>query len=143
MPSLVYNSFWDDVVRGLLDVDGATFKVLLTTSGYVEDKDTHLVRSSVTNEVAAGNGYTAGGAAAAVTVTKDTANDRIDIGLAGATWTTAAGQTLTARKAVYYQVVGTAGTDRLVAVIDFGTDQVATNGGPITLGASTIRLSNP
>ena len=142
MASLIYNSFWDDVIRGNIDVDGATFKVLLTTSAYVEDKDAHMVRSAVTGEVAAGNGYTAGGAAAAVTVTKDNTNDKIDIALAGATWTTAAGQTLTARKAVYYQVVGTAATDRLVAVIDFGTDQVATNGGPITLGASTIRLTN-
>lgn len=142
MASLIYNSFWDDVVRGLLDVDGATFKVMLVTSAYTEDKDAHLLRSSVTGEVAAGNGYTAGGVAAAVTVTKDTANDRIDISLAGATWTTGAGQTLTARKAVYYQNVGTAGTDRLVAVIDFTTDQVASNGGTIVLAASTIRLQN-
>ena len=142
MASLVYNSFWDDVIRGLLDVDSGTFKCMLTTSGYTEDKDTHLVRTSITNEVAAGAGYTTGGASVTVTVTKNTANDTIVISLGGATWTTAAGQTLTARKAVYYQVVGTAATDRLVAVVDFTTDQIASNGGTLTLSASTITLTN-
>lgn len=142
MASLVYNSFWDDVIRGLLDVDSSTFKVLLTTSGYTEDKSTHLVRTSITNEVAAGNGYTSGGATATVTVTKNTGNSTVVISLGGATWTTAAAQTLTARKAVYYQVVGTAATDRLVAVVDFTTDQVASNGGTLTLSASTITLTN-
>lgn len=140
MASLVFDSFWDDVIRGLLDVDNSTFKVLLTTSGYTESKSTHLVRSSVTNEVAAGAGYTAGGATVTVTVTKNAGN--IVISLGGATWTTAAGQTLTARKALYYQVVGTAATDRLVAVVDFTTDQIASNGGTLTLSASTITLTN-
>ena len=142
MASLVYNSFWDDVIRGLLDVDSGVFKCLLTTSGYTEDKDTHLVRTSVTSEVAAGNGYTSGGATVTVTVTKNTASDTIVISLGGATWTTSAGQTLTARKAVYYQNVGTAATDRLVAVVDFTTDQIASNGGTLTLSASTITLTN-
>jgi membrane protein implicated in regulation of membrane protease activity len=142
MASLVYNSFWDQALRGQLDVDGATYKVMLTTSAYVEDKDAHIFRSAVTNEVAAGAGYTAGGETATVTVTKDTANDRIDIVLGGVTWTTTAGTTLTARKAVYYTVVGTAGTDQLVAVIDFGSDQVASNGGTLSLSNSTIRLNN-
>lgn len=142
MASLIYTSFWDDVVRGLIDVDAATFKCLLTTSGYTEDKNTHTVRNQVTNEVAAGNGYTAGGAAVTVTVTKDTANSRIDISLGGATWTTAAGQTLTARKAVYYVDTGNVATDRLVAVNDFVTDKIASNGGTLTLSASTIRLDN-
>lgn len=142
MASLVYNSFWDNVIRGQLDVDNATFKVLLTTSAYTEDKDAHIFRSSVTNEVAAGAGYTSGGATATVTVTKDLTNDRIDIVLGGVTWTTSAGTTLTARKAVYYAVVGSAATDQLVCVIDFGTDQVASNGGTLSLSPSTIRLQN-
>lgn len=142
MASLVYNSFWDQVIRGQLDVDGATFKVLLTTAAYTEDKDLHIFRSSVTNEVAAGAGYATGGATATVTVTKDNTNDRVDIVLGGVTWTTTAGTTLTARKAVYYTVVGTAGTDQLVCVIDFGSDQVASNGGTLSLSPSTIRLQN-
>ena len=142
MASVVFDSFWDDVIRGLIPVASATFKCALTTSGYTEDKKTQLVRTSVTNEVAAGAGYTSGGATVTVTVTKNTTNDTVIISLGGATWTTAAGQTLTARKAVYYQSVGTAATDRLVAVVDFTTDQIASNGGTLTLSASTITLNN-
>lgn len=141
MASLIYNSFFEDLARGNINPATDSFKVLLTTSGYTEDKDAHLNRSHVTSEVAAGNGYTAGGAAVTVTVTKDLVNDRIDISLGGATWTAGAGQTLTARKAVYYKASGTAGTDRLVAVIDFGSDQIASNG-TLTLNASTIRIQN-
>jgi hypothetical protein len=143
MASLVYDSFWDDVIRGLLDVDSGAFKCMLTTSAYTEDKKNHLTRSQVVaSEVAAGAGYTTGGATVTVTVTKTTANDTVVISLGGATWTTAAGQQLTARKAVYYNVVGTAATDRLVAVVDFTTDQIASNGGTLTLSASTITLTN-
>jgi hypothetical protein len=138
MPSLIYNSFLDDVFSGDIDCDSDTFKVLLTTSGYTENKDTHLVRSDVTSEVAAGGGYTAGGFACTVTVTKDTANDRIDVSLGGFSQGSA---TITARKAVYYQVVGSAATDRLVAVIDFGSDVIST-GGTWALTASTLRIQN-
>jgi hypothetical protein len=141
MASLVFNHAWDQMIRGALDMDGGTFKVLLTTSGYVENKDTHEDRADVTNEVANGNGYTTGGNTATVTVTKDNANDRVVVQLGGTTWTAGAGQTLTARKAVYYLSTGTAANDLLVAVVDFGTDQVASNG-TLTLNPSTITLQN-
>jgi hypothetical protein len=106
MPSLIYNSFLDDVFSGDIDCDSDTFKVLLTTSGYTENKDT--------------------------------ANDRIDVSLGGFSQGSA---TITARKAVYYQVVGSAATDRLVAVIDFGSDVIST-GGTWALTASTLRIQN-
>ena len=141
MASCTYMSFFDDAIRGLIDVDNATYKVLLTTSTYVENQDTHLTRNDVTGEVAAGNGYTAGGNTATVTVTKNTAANTITISLGGTTWTTGAGQTLTARKAVWYVSTGTITTDRLVGVNDFVTDQIASNGGTLTLPASTITLT--
>ena len=147
MASLIYNSYWHDLTRGLI-VDGtATFKVMLATSGYTADataKDSHLVRSSITPEATGGGstGYTAGGNTVTVVIAKDTTNDRITITLNGTTWTTASGGTLTARHAVWYVNVGTAGTDRLIAVNDFGSDQIASNGGTLTLPASTITLQN-
>lgn len=139
MASLIYNSFWDDLARGAIDADTDTFYCMLTTSGYAENKDTHTKRSDVTSEVAAGGGYVAGGFAATVTVTKDTANDRIDISLGAISIPTA---TITARKAVYYKRRGGAATaDELVAVIDFGADVSSTNN-TWALTASTIRLQN-
>ena len=139
MASLIYNSFWEDLARGAIDLDTDTFKVLLTISTYTENKDTDLKRSAVTNEVANGNGYTTGGNAATFTVTKDTANDRLDVTLGGTTWPAS---TITARKAVYYKSRGGASSaDELVAVIDFGAD-VSTTSGTLTLTASTIRVQN-
>lgn len=138
MASIIYNSFLDDVFRGNIDCDTDTFYVLLVTSSYTEDKDAHDKRDDVTNEVT-GPGYTAGGVAATVTVTKDTANDRIDVSLGSASW---ASSTITARKAVYYKRRGgLASADELVAVNDFGSD-VTTTSGTFTLNASTVRIQN-
>lgn len=143
MASCTYLSFYDDALRGLLDVDGATFRVLLTGSGYVENQTTHLTRADLgANELATGNGYTALGALSTVTITKNAGARTVTVSLGGATWTTAAGQTLTARKAVWYMVAGgVAANERLVAVNDFGTDQIASGGGTLTLPASTITLT--
>jgi hypothetical protein len=139
MASLVYNKLLENWAKGLVDFDTDTFKVLLTTSAYSENKDTNAYRSDVTNEIT-GTGYTTGGNSATVTVTLDTVNDRVDISLGGTTWTSS---TLTARKAVYYKSRGgAASADELVAVNDFGSD-VTTVSGTLTLNASTLRVSNP
>jgi hypothetical protein len=138
MASLIYNSFFEDLARGAIDIDTDTFKVMLTTSAYTEDKDAHLKRSAVTNEVT-GAGYTAGGNVATCTVTKDTANDRLDVTLGGTTWPSS---TITARKAVYYKSRGgAASADELIAVVDFGSD-VTSSGATFTLTASTLRIQN-
>lgn len=138
MATLIYTSFFEDLARGAIDLDTDTFKVLLTTSTYTENKDTHTKRSDVTNEVT-GTGYTAGGNTATITITKDTANDRLDVTLGGTTWPTS---TITARKAVYYKSRGGASSaDELVAVIDNGSD-VTSTGATFTLAASTLRLQN-
>jgi hypothetical protein len=138
MPSLIYNSFFEDLARGAIDLDTDTVWVMLTTSGYSENKDTHLKRSDVTNEVS-GTGYTAGGQSVTVTVTKDTVNDRLDVSLGSASW---ASSTITARKAVYYKRRGGAATaDELIMVNDFGSD-VSSTAATFTLNASTLRIQN-
>lgn len=139
MASLIYNSFLDDVFRGLIDCDTDTFKVMALGAAYTENKDTHTKRSDLTNEVT-GTGYTAGGNTVTVTVTKDTVNDRIDVSLGGTTWPTStiAG----AQKFAYYKSRGGAATaDELVAVVDNGTP-VSTTAGTLTLTASTLRVQN-
>jgi hypothetical protein len=138
MPSLIYNSFLEDLARGAIDMDTDTFRVLLTTSAYSENKDTHTRRSDVTNEVT-GTGYTAGGIVTTITVTKDTVNDRLDITLGAVSWPSS---TITARKAVYYKARGGAATaDELVAVNDFGSD-VTSTGATFSLALSTVRFQN-
>jgi hypothetical protein len=139
MASLIYNSFVRDVLTGAIDMDTDTFKVLLTTSSYSENKDTHDRRDDVTNEISA-TGYTGGGETVTVSVAAvDTANDRVVVTLGGATWPAS---TITARKAVYYKSRGGASSaDELVAVVDFGSDVVST-ADTFTLSASTITAQN-
>lgn len=139
MPSLIYNSCIDDVARGAIDFDTDTFKFMLVTSAYTPDKDAHLKRSSVTNEVA-GTGYTAGGVAVTATVTKDTANDRVDVTFANPSWSTA---TLTARAGVIYKSRGGAATaDELVAYVDFNSDIVSTAATFNVTFTSPLRFQN-
>lgn len=139
MASLIFNSFIRDALTGSIDMDTDTFKVMLTTSGYTENKDTHTKRSDVTNEVT-GTGYVAGGAATTVSVAAvDTANDDVEITIGAASW---ASSTITARKAVIYKSRGgAASADELVAVVDFGADVVSSNG-TFTLTASVIKYQN-
>jgi hypothetical protein len=86
-----------------------------------------------------GTGYTAGGNTSAITVTKDTANDRLDITLGAVSWPSS---TITARKAVYYKSRGGASSaDELVAVNDFGSD-VTSTGATFSLALSTVRFQN-
>lgn len=138
MASLIYNSCIDDMAKGAIDFDTDTFKAMLVTSTYAPNKDTDTKRSNVTNEVS-GTGYTAGGATSAVTVTKDTANDKVTITFAAVSWATA---TITARAAVIYKSRGGASSaDELVCYVDFNGDVTAT-GATFSLGSSTITLQN-
>ena len=139
MSSLIYNSFWDDLEKGNIDLDSDTFYGMLVTSTYVPDKDAHTKRSDVTNE-ASGTGYTAGGAASAVTLTKDTANDREDAAFADIAWT---GSTITARGLVLYKHRGgLASADELVAYVDFGSDISSVSGTFTAHFTAPLRIQN-
>lgn len=138
MTSLIFNSCLYDGATGAIDYDTDLFKVLLVTSGYSPDKDGHTRRSDVTDE-AAGIGYTADGETVSVSATNDTANDRIDVTLGGASWPLSS---ITAAGAVYYKSRGGASSnDELVAYIDFGGD-ITSTGGSLSLTSSTLRLQN-
>ena len=144
MASIIYNSFLDDLAKGAIDLDTDTFKVMLVNTTYAAiadetKKDSHTKRSDVTANEISGTGYTTGGATATVTVTKDTANNRVDVSLGSASWTTA---TITAYGAVYYKSRGgLASADELVGYIDFG-GAVTSTAGTFSLTASTIRFAN-
>lgn len=124
MANAVYNSFKRDIANGSIDLDTDTINVMLVTSSYAPNIDTHTKRSDITNEVT-GTGYTAGGQAlASKTVTADTTNDRGVFDAADTTWTTA---TITARGAVLYKSRGGASSaDELIAYYDFGADITST-----------------
>jgi hypothetical protein len=139
MASLIYNSAIDEMARGDIDFDTNTFKAMLVTSSYAPNKDTHEFRDDVTNEAPATGNYVAGGETSTVTVTKDTANDRVTIQFGAVSWSSS---TITARGCVYYKSRGGASSaDELVAYADFGSD-VSSSGGTFSVAASTITLQN-
>lgn len=138
MASFIYNSAVDDLARNSIDFDTDTFKVMLVTSSYAANKDTHTKRSDVTNEVT-GTGYTAGGTSSACTVTKDTTNDKVTLSFAAVSWSSS---TITAAAAVIYKARGGASSaDELVAYVDFG-GTISSSGGTYAVGTSTITLQN-
>ena len=124
--------FVNGIKHALSDVDWLAdpITVALTSSAYTPDQDAHEFFSSVTNELATGNGYTAGGQLlTGKTVTIDAATNQCRLKAGNPQWTTAVGQTLTARKAVIYKNTGTPATSPLLAVVDFGADKSASDGG--------------
>jgi hypothetical protein len=139
MASFVYNSALENAAKGAIDFDTDTFKMLLVTSSYSANKDTHEYRDDVTNEVANGNGYTTGGATTACTVALDTATDRVTITFAATSWTTS---TITAAAAVVYKSRGGASSaDELVFYNDFGGN-VSSSNATFSVGSTVMLYQN-
>lgn len=139
MASLVYNTALLKWAQGSIDFDTDSFKCLLVTSAYTPDKDAHVFRSSVTNEVI-GTGYTLGGVAVTCTPSQDNANDRVDLTFSNPSWPAS---TITARAGVIYKARGGAATaDELIAYVDFGSDVTSTSGTFAVTFTSPLRLQN-
>jgi hypothetical protein len=137
MASFIYNSAIEDIASGAIGFGADSLKAMLVTSGYVANKDTHLRRSDVTNEVV-GPGYIEGGRALDVSITKDTVTDRVVIEFLGVAWNNSS---ITARGCVYYKSRGSASADELVAYNDFGFD-ASSSLSSLIVNSSTITLQN-
>jgi hypothetical protein len=126
MANLIYNSFLRDIQTEAINLNVDTIKLMLVTSAYTPNIDTHTKRSDVTNEVV-GVGYTAGGVTlAGKTVTQ---NNTDNTGVFDADNITIPTSTITARAGVLYKSRGgLASADELIGYIDFGSDIVSTAG---------------
>jgi len=140
MANAVYNILKTGLMTGDINLGSDTLKILLVTSTYAPNIDTHQFLSDVTNEVV-GAGYTAGGKTlASVAILTDLPNDRSALDAADVTWTTA---TITARAAIIYKDTGVAGTSKLITYIDFVTDKIS-SGADFTIAfdaTGILRLS--
>ena len=137
MANAIYNSFKRDIMNGSIDLDTDTIRLMLVTSTYVPNIDTHAKRSDITNEVV-GVGYTAGGVTLAnKTVTINTATDAC---VFTADAINIPNATITARGCVLYKSRGgVASADELIAYGDFGSDITSTNG-TFTITAPILNL---
>jgi len=138
MASIIYDSFLSDVFAGNCTT-ASTYKAMLVTSAYTEDRGAHSKRSSVTSEVAATGGYTAGGVTLTLAASLNTTTHVLTLTIPTVSWTSS---TITARKLIIYKSTGTAATDNLVACVDNGADLVST-ASTMTWNASTWTLPLP
>jgi hypothetical protein len=137
MASVIYDSFIADVFAGTCTT-ASSYKGMLVTSDYTEDRGAHSKRSSITNEVS-GTGYTAGGVALSLTASLNTTAHILTLTIPTATW---ASSTITARKLIVYRTTGTAANDNLVACIDNGADLISSST-TMTWNASTWQIPLP
>ena len=110
----IQNSFFDDLIRGRINIGADTVKALLLTDAYVYSA-AHTRRSNVTAfEVAATGGYTTGGQTITVTSTIDAPNTIYQFGMAS--FGTGG---IRARYVAYYKARGgAASADEILAVLD-------------------------
>lgn len=122
--ALLYGGFLQSLANKEIDLDTDAIKVMLCTSLYAPNQDTHRYKSSVTNEVT-GTGYTAGGnTLTGVAVTYTAATNTLMFDAADTSWATA---TITARYAVIYDSTpATDATRPLIGYVDFGADVSST-----------------
>ena len=137
MASVIYDSFIADVFAGTCTT-ASSYKGMLVTSSYTEDRGAHSKRSSITNEVS-GTNYTAGGVALTLTASLNTTTHILTLTIPTATW---ASSTITARKLIVYRTTGTAANDNLVCCVDNGTDLISSST-TMTWNASTWAIPLP
>lgn len=124
--SKLYGLFLKSLAQGRLNLSSDQIKVMLCTSSYAPNQDTHQFKSDVTNEVT-GTGYTAGGQAlTGVTLTYDAATNTLMLDANDPTWSAS---TITARYLVAYDdTPSTDATKPLICYWDMGTDQISSSG---------------
>lgn len=125
MANQVYNSFKRDSMVGAFNLSADTLKVVLVTSGYTPNIDTHTKYSDITNEVV-GVGYTTSGSTlAGVVVSADLTGDKAILDANDVTW---ASSTITAAGAVIFKANGSAASSPLIGYVDFGGSKSSSNG---------------
>jgi hypothetical protein len=131
MAAKLYGSVFAKAFNKEIDFDTDTIKVMLLTSSYTPNQDTHDYLDDVVANEVSGTGYTAGGATLAnKTVTYDSATNTCILDADDTTWSSS---TITARYAVIYDASpATNATRPLIGYVDFTSDQ-SSNAGSFTL----------
>ena len=140
--STLSNHFKYQAMKGEIDFNSDTFKMILMNDSFTFDKDAHATYANVSGEeLSNGNGYTTGGITLlSGELTEDDANDQGKMAWShNPTWTASGGSIGPSGAAVIYDDDAT--DDTVVGCIDFGTDYTATEGlgiqvmsGELTLG---------
>ena len=135
------NHFKYQLGIGNIDLNDDTIKCALMASGYIFDKDAHATWADVSaNELAAGNGYTSGGATMTVSsITEDDTNDRLEVVYNDIVWTASGGNIGPTCGAITYD--DATSDDTIIGYLDFGSDQTATDGVEFVIKSVTIKIN--
>ncbi|MCC6630365.1 MAG: hypothetical protein IT340_23530 [Chloroflexi bacterium] len=128
------------------------FYVALVTAAAAPTVDTNLWSDLSANEVAAGNGYTAGGQALARgtagfdVLTEDDSADRAFVQAANIVWTASGGPIPASGSGARYAVLlddnGTPASREVLLVWDLGADRTVSSGQTLTLQDAERRTNN-
>ena len=121
-----FNSFVSDLAQKVHNLNADTLKIMLTNTAPVAS---NTIKSNLT-EIAAGNGYTAGGAAASFVSGADTSGTYRLI-LSPTSWTASGGSIGPFEFAVLYN--SSAANGNLIGWWDYGTAVTLTNGNTFTV----------
>ena len=137
---VIYNTFKRYMADGTCDLDGDTFRMGLYTSASNAATASLSVRTSVTNEVANGNGYATGGKTlAGRTWSTGASAGEMRFDGTATIWSASGGNIANIRYAVLYdETTGTSAGDRkLVAYSALSTAQfTVTDGNTLTITPS-------
>jgi hypothetical protein len=125
-----FNSFVEHLAEGVHNLGADTLKVMLTNTAPVA---TNSVKANLT-EIAAGNGYTAGGTAASITSSGQTSGT-YKLVLGDVVITASGGSIGPFRYAVLYNDTPTSPADPLIGYWDYGSALTLANGESITWDA--------
>lgn len=127
----IFNSFKEAVAEKKHDLGADTLKFMLTNTA---PSLANTVKADLT-EIAAGNGYTAGGTAVTVTSSAQSGGT-YSLVLASCTFTAAGGSIGPFRYVILYN--DTATNDELIGYVDYGTSYTLPDGQPFTITAGTF-----
>lgn len=141
--------FLNWILRSADSTPPTNFYIALVKSGSVPDADTNLM--SDLSEVAAGNGYTAGGYSLTKNsvdfdvINEDDANDRGDIQIKDVVWTASGGSLPSSGSGARYAVLtdddGTVDNREVYAYWDLSSDRSVSDTQTLTLQNLELRIN--
>ena len=123
-----FNQFVEDLVKGVHNFSAHTIKVYLSNTA--PNAATHKVKADVA-EIAAGNGYTAGGENVQATVSRT--GGTVTVSGTRVIWTATGGSIGPFRYVVLYNDTPTNPADPLIAWWDYGTSITLSDGESFTV----------
>ena len=130
-----FEKFSEDLVNGEHDFGAHTFKVLLANDAPSASAD--AVKTDLTSELTTGGGYTAGGSATTMSISRSGVTTTVDA--TNVVFTASGGSIGPFRYAILYNDTALSLTDPLICYWDYGSSITVTDGNTFTVdtGAGT------